>query len=170
MIRRRDFAASLLASAALVGAPALARASQTVGPFTRLPLPRFVSLRHDTTNVRRGPDESFRIDWVYRRAGLPLLVVDETQLWRRVRDHEGAGGWVHRVLLTGRRTLLVTDPVVELRLRPRPDAPVVARLERHVVGRLLTEQDDGWLRLSVDGYRGWARAGAFWGARIPPLG
>ncbi len=42
--------------------------------------------------------------WVYTRAGLPVEITAEFENWRRIRDSEGAEGWVYHSLLSGRRT------------------------------------------------------------------
>ncbi len=41
------------------------------GCVTNLPLPRFVSLKGDEGNARRGPGLTHRIDWVFTRPGMP---------------------------------------------------------------------------------------------------
>ncbi len=72
-----------------------------------LGLPRFVSLKSDKVNVRKGPNTDQAIVWVFNRAGLPVEVIAESENWRRVRDSEGADGWVLHSLLSGRRTVLI---------------------------------------------------------------
>ena len=72
-----------------------------------LGLPRFVSLKSDKVNVRKGPSTDQAIVWVFNRAGLPVEVIAESENWRRVRDSEGADGWVLHSLLSGRRTVLI---------------------------------------------------------------
>src|SRR5262245_66067382 len=39
-----------------------------------LPLPRFVSLKTDKINVRRGPSSEHQVAWVYQRRGLPVEI------------------------------------------------------------------------------------------------
>ena len=51
-----------------------------------LPLPRFVSLRSAEVNMRAGPSVRYPVEWVYRRAGLPVEVIAEFDTWRKVRD------------------------------------------------------------------------------------
>ena len=94
------------------------------GPVTRLPLPRYVSLKGEEGNVRRGPSLSHRIDWVFHHSGMPLRVVGEFGHWRRVEDRDGAGGWVHYSLLSGVRTVIVDDDMLDLHLGPDPETPV----------------------------------------------
>ena len=138
-------------------APPVAR-----GPVTNLPLPRFVSLKTDEGNVRRGPSLSHRVDWVFKRRDMPLEVTAEYENWRRVQDRDGAGGWVHYSLLSGVRTVLVEDERVALHMKPDADSPVNVEAEAGVVARLGPCEPD-WCRLSVGGYRGWAPKRALWG-------
>src|SRR4249920_3414762 len=73
-----------------------------------LPVPRFVSLKSDKVNVRTGPAKEQDVAWVYSRAALPVEVTAEFENWRRIRDWEGAEGWVYHSLLSGRRTALIS--------------------------------------------------------------
>src|SRR5258706_546116 len=72
-----------------------------------LPLPRFVSLKSEEANVRTGPGTRYPIQWVYHRAGMPVEIVEEYDLWRKIRDVEGTTGWVHKTMLAGNRTALI---------------------------------------------------------------
>lgn len=133
-----------------------------LGPVTNLPIPRFVSMKAEESNVRRGPSLTHRIDWVYKRKDMPLEITAEFGHWRRVRDQEGMGGWVHYSLLSGTRTVLIQADGADIRMRPDPKANVVAHLEHGVVARL-GDCDATWCRLSVAGYRGWAQKASLWG-------
>jgi SH3-like domain-containing protein len=133
-----------------------------VGCVTNLPLPRFVSLKGNEGNARRGPGLTHRIDWVFTRAGMPLRITAEFENWRRVEDVEGAGGWVHYSLLSGSRSVLVTLDMAEVRDAPSDTAPVVVQAEMGVVARLLECQTD-WCRVAMDGQRGWIQKAAIWG-------
>ena len=76
------------------------------GPVTNLLIPRYVSLKASEANARRGPSLSHRIDWVFKKKGMPLEIYGEYDNWRRVRDAEGAGGWIHYSLLSGVRSYI----------------------------------------------------------------
>ncbi|HKH69397.1 MAG TPA: SH3 domain-containing protein, partial [Reyranella sp.] len=64
-----------------------------------LPIPRFASLRSDEVNVRTGPGPRYPIDWVFKRKAMPVEIVAEFENWRKIRDWQGASGWVHQSLL-----------------------------------------------------------------------
>ncbi|MFW2589652.1 SH3 domain-containing protein [Sagittula sp. SSi028] len=148
------------AVALTLGAGAVAAADR--GPITNLPLPRYVSMKAAEGNVRRGPSLSHRIDWVYKRRDMPLQITAEHGHWRRVRDRDGAGGWVHYSLLSGVRTVIVEQDMLALRQRPTQDSPVSARLELGVIARL-GECGVTWCELTASGYKGWAPKTTLWG-------
>ncbi|WP_407943469.1 SH3 domain-containing protein [Marimonas lutisalis] len=141
-----------------------AAASDARGAVTNLPIPRFVSIKTDECNVRRGPSLTHRIDWVFQRKDMPVEVTAEHGHWRRVRDREGAGGWVHYSLLSGVRTVIVEQDMLDLKMQPEPEAQVNARLELGVIARL-GECTPDWCKLTAGGYRGWAPKSALWGVK-----
>lgn len=107
---------SLLAGMAFTPTPLLA---QAVGASSGLPLPRFVSVRNAPANVRVGPGTRYEASWVFVRAGVPVEIVQEFDTWRKIRDVDGAEGWLHQNLLVGNRTALVTpwDSTAHVALR-----------------------------------------------------
>ena len=134
------------------------------GPVTNLPLPRFVSMKASEGNIRRGPSLTHRIDWVFKRKDVPLEITAEHGHWRRVRDRDGAGGWIHYSLLSGVRTAIVEEDLLDLHAKPDPSSLVVARLEFGVIARIESCSVD-WCRISAGGYTGWSPKSAIWGVR-----
>ena len=100
----RRLLAGVLIAAACGPARAHAAGEAPPGPASGLPVPRFVSLKSDRVNVRGGPTKDHDVAWVYTRAGMPVEITAEFENWRRIRDWEGAEGWVYHSLLSGRRT------------------------------------------------------------------
>ncbi|MBO9429556.1 aspartyl-trna synthetase [Sulfitobacter sp. KE29] len=156
------FRSALMVGALLLAQPTSGLAEEARGQVTNLPLPRFVSMKASEGNVRRGPSLSHRIDWVYKRRDLPLRITAEHGHWRRVEDRDGMGGWVHYSLLSGTRTVLVEQDMLQLRINPDPKAAVVARLELGVVARL-GECTLEWCELRSGGFTGWAPKVRLWG-------
>lgn len=127
-----------------------------------LPVPRFVSLRSDEVNVRAGPGVRYPVNWVYQRRHMPVEVIAEYDTWRKIRDWEGSEGWVHRAMLSSRRSLIITGEEVTLRRDPQKEAPAVARLANGVVAQI-EECPDRWCRVAVGGYDGWVPRSQAWG-------
>ncbi|HBZ45168.1 MAG TPA: aspartyl-trna synthetase [Maritimibacter sp.] len=156
--------AFLAFSALVVGllvSAAEARAAER-GPVTNLPIPRFVSLKVGEANVRRGPSLTHKIDWVFKRRGMPLTVVGEFGHWRRVQDRDGVGGWVHYSLISGARTGIVDRDLAPILARAAGDAQVRARLEAGVVV-YLDRCGPVWCKVRVGGHRGWMEKTGLWG-------
>jgi SH3-like domain-containing protein len=170
MLRRFLFSAGLSLSLSfglsvgLTLLPALPARAVERGPVTNLPLPRFVSVKAAEANVRRGPSLSHRIDWVFTRRNMPVEVTAEFGHWRRVRDRDVAGGWVHYALLSGVRHVIIDEAMLPLYVRPDPDTAIAASLELGVIARLEKCTAD-WCRLNAGGYRGWAQKAALWGVK-----
>lgn len=160
----------LALSLSLIGALLLALptgAYAQTGP-SGLPLPRFVSLKSDRVNVRAGPGQDHRVAWIFSRAGLPVEIVAEFGNWRRIRDSEGAEGWVFHSLLSGRRTAVIRPwandgETTELRAGPSEGAAAVAIVEPGVLAEL-QRCDGAWCEVGVASISGWVRQEALWGA------
>jgi SH3-like domain-containing protein len=125
-------------------------------------VPRFASLKTDEANLRTGPGERYPIDWVLTKKGLPVEVVAEFDVWRKVHDSEGSEGWVHQRLLAGSRTVLVVGNIRVLRAEPDTAAPALARAEPGVIARLL-ECRAAWCRVEAQDIKGWLRRSEVWG-------
>ena len=72
-----------------------------------LPLPRYVSLRSNSVNLHVGPGKNYPVEWRYVLQNLPVEIIAEFDTWRQIRDWQGTQGWVHKSLLSGRRTVWV---------------------------------------------------------------
>lgn len=128
-----------------------------------LPVPRFVTLKNDDINVRTGPGTRYPIQWVYHRAGMPVEVIEEYDLWRKIRDVEGTTGWVHKTMLDGRRAVMVRGKEAHiLRMEPEPAAKPLLKTEPMVTARLMECQLD-WCRIQVSGRKGWMEKKYLWG-------
>ena len=159
---------AILALAINAGCVALAAAAGDSGSGSGLPIPRFVSLKSDKVNVRGGPNKDQNVTWVYTRTGLPVEITLEFENWRRIRDWEGAEGWVYHSLLSGRRTGLISakakssDEVVSIHASADAKSDVVARLEPGVLGAV-KRCDGQWCRISGTGFDGWVQQDRLWG-------
>ncbi len=151
--------------AALSAAPNLALADP-VGPVTKLPLPRYASLKTDRVNLREGPSKDHPTKWVYERAGLPVEITAEFEIWRKVRDSEGVEGWVLHSLLSGRRTALVTPNKAaensKIYARSSESADLAATLQSGVIVNI-RNCDGAWCLIDGDGFKGYIQQVKLWG-------
>src|SRR5437763_5144309 len=143
--------ASVLGASLSTGFAAKDSAATTSG----LPVPRYVSLKSDHVNVRAGPTKDNDVAWVYTRSGLPVEITAEFENWRRVRDSEGAEGWVYHSLLSGRRTAVVTmktkDDLASIYYSPDPNSAVAAKLQVGVMVQV-KRCAAAWCRVAGPGF------------------
>ncbi len=146
---------------------AQAAGGEAAGSVSGLPVPRFVSLKSDRVNVRAGPNKDQDVRWVYTRAGMPVEVTAEFENWRRIRDWEGAEGWVYHTLLSGKRTAVVVpkskDEFVPLFENAQAESTVAAKLQSGVLGQLKS-CNGTWCEFSGKDFSGWLRQERLWGA------
>src|SRR5574343_2107581 len=98
------------------------------------------------------------------KAQTPVEVVVRLEGWFKVRDAEGTLAWIESRQLSERRMLVVTAPVAEIRQVDKPDAPVVAELEKWVAVEFIEPAAPGWAKVRHrDGATGFVRATQVWG-------
>lgn len=163
----------LAATIAAIGAAVLAGAGDTM-PDGRptpsgQPVPRWLSLKSSEVHARFGPGLDYRILWEYRVSGLPVQVIAETTEWRKICDPEGAVAWVHRSVVSSRRSVFnVSDKEVAIHSGRAETSTVRARLSARSL-LSMDECEDGWCRVRAGRLRGWVRQSAVFGAQERPL-
>ena len=139
--------------------------ARVLGP-SGLPIPRFVSLKAEKVNVRRGPSSDHAVAWVFQRKGLPVEIVAEFETWRRIRDSDGEEGWILQNMLSGRRTAVMapwkSDESIPLYDRPSPTGGIVAKLSSGVLGDVSSCTGE-WCEVTAGGYGGYVEQSQIWG-------
>lgn len=123
---------------------------------------RFVSLKPNEVNLRVGPGNNYPVEWVYLRAGLPVEITAEFDVWRRIKDIEGVEGWVHQSMLSGKRHALIQIPETLLYKKPDEHSCPLARLEGRVLLDLIGCKGL-WCQVRVDSFKGWVLRETLWG-------
>lgn len=153
------FFAALLAAAVFL-APAAGRAGESEAKT--VDAIRFASLRANEVNVRAGPGIRYHVKWVFVRKRLPVVITAVFESWRKIRDSEGAEGWVHRAMLSAKRSVIVKSKTLTLRRRASETSPAVAQLAPGMVARI-DRCGEQWCEVSVRSYSGWLRRDGLWG-------
>ena len=125
-------------------------------------VPRYVSLKVGKANGRVGPSTKHKILWQYQRKGLPLIVVAETDNWRKVRDIKGDESWVHRPALSGIRNVITTEEAT-IHKNASVNAETMALTEKDTLLRL-EECRKNWCKVSYEKIQGWIQRSEVWGA------
>ncbi len=134
-----------------------------------LPIPRFVSLKSDETNIRTGPGTRYPIQWVFKRAHMPVEVVDEFDLWRKIRSEDGTTGWVHHTMLSGKRYAMVTGAEAHvMHIDASEGSKPLFKVAPEVIGAL-DECVPDWCRIQVEGRKAWIQKHYLWGVYLPEV-
>jgi SH3-like domain-containing protein len=139
--------------------------TKSVGP-SGLAIPRFVSLKAEKVNVRRGPSSDHPVAWVFQRKGLPVEIVAEFENWRRVRDSEGEEGWILQSMLAGKRTAVIAPwrgtQLTLLHATANKTSSVRAKLSAGAMGDV-ANCDGKWCEVTSGGYEGYVEQEMLWG-------
>ncbi len=131
-----------------------------------LALPRMVSLRSNLINARSGPGARYPIEWVYRQKGAPVEIIAEFELWRKIRDWEGSESWVHKSMLSGRRSIKMTAKgESNIYDKDNYQSSVIAKAEDGVVGEIKKcPAGSSFCLIKFDSIEGWVPRSNFFGA------
>ena len=132
----------------------------------------FAVLKAGQVNVRRGPGFDHAVQWIYRRRGVPVAIIDRFGHWRHIRDMDGDTGWVHFSLLDasarGAMVRRADSAPLPLRAQASAEAQVVALLQPGVVLEPLECLPD-WCRVRIGERRGWVMRASLWGIAADDL-
>ncbi len=126
--------------------------------------PYWASISASEALMRTGPAKTYPAKWLYRRADLPIKVLEVYPSWRKVQDPDGETGWMLVNLLSDTRTGIVRGS----ENRPLHEAAtagsrVLYVAQPGVVGRLNSCAGD-WCEFEVGGRRGHIMKAHIWGA------
>lgn len=132
-----------------------------------LKLPRFVSLAKNKTNVRAGPGQKYPVKWVINRKSLPVEVILEFDHWRKIKDQEGAEGWVFHSLLSGKRTAIILGVnTVSAYEEPFEGNYEISRVSMYLEPTSVVEIvscEGVWCAITTSGLSGWIKRKSLWG-------
>ena len=122
----------------------------------------FLTLRYNKVNLRQGPSREYPVKIFYKKKFLPVLVQDQSDNFRKIRDHENNTGWVHISQLSKKKAALIIDDDQLIFSKPSIYSKPSAILKK---GRLckIHKCKDEWCKVSVEKYKGWVKKNSLWG-------
>tara|TARA_Y100001970_G_scaffold231688_1_gene288079 strand:- start:2237 stop:2680 length:444 start_codon:yes stop_codon:yes gene_type:complete len=122
----------------------------------------FLTLRNDKVNLRQGPSFDYPVKIFYKKKNLPVLVQDQMENFRKIRDHENNTGWIHVSQLSKRKAAITIDDDVIVFNKPTIFSKPVVKLKR---GRLLliSKTKNEWTKIKVARFTGWVKIKSLWG-------
>ena len=131
-----------------------------------LALPRMVSLRSNLINARSGPGARYPIEWVYRQKGAPVEIIAEFELWRKIRDWDGSETWVHKSMLSGKRSVKMTAKgASNIYNNEDYNSAIIAKVEDGVIGDIKKcPAGSSFCLIQFGTVEGWVPRSNFFGA------
>ena len=122
----------------------------------------FLTLRNDKVNLRQGPSFEYPIKLFYKMKYLPVLILDKSENFRKIKDHENNTGWIHISQLSKKKAAItINDDQLIFKKPSIYSKPLVILKE----GRLckIHKCKDEWCKVSVEKYKGWVKKNILWG-------
>tara|TARA_A100001037_G_scaffold243609_1_gene224326 strand:+ start:1467 stop:1913 length:447 start_codon:yes stop_codon:yes gene_type:complete len=122
----------------------------------------FLTLRNDIVNLRQGPSFEYPVKLFYKKKFLPVIVQDEYENFRKIRDHENNTGWVHISQLSKKKAAITIMEDQLIFKRPSIYSKPSAILKKGKLCRIHKCIDE-WCKISVEKYKGWVKKEILWG-------
>ena len=122
----------------------------------------FRTLRNDKVNLRQGPSFDYPIKIFYKKKFLPVLIQDQSDNFRKIRDHENNTGWVHISQLSKKKAAIVTDGnLIMFKSNTIYSNPIVILMEGRLVK--IDKCKLSWCRVRSEDFKGWVKNDELWG-------
>ena len=122
----------------------------------------FLSLKNDEVNLRKGPSFEYPIKFIYKKKYLPVIIIDESETWKKIKDFENNSGWIHVSQLSKRKSAINIKNNSIIYKKPTIFSKPIAKLE---TGRLILIKKCKikWCKVTSGKYRGWIKKNYLWG-------
>ena len=122
----------------------------------------FLTLRYDKVNLRQGPSREYPIKIFYKKKFLPVLVQDQSDNFRKVRDHENNTGWIHISQLSKKKAAIVIDDDLIMFKSPTIYSKPIVMLKKGKLSKIIKCKKT-WCKAKSDKYKGWLKKDSLWG-------
>ena len=121
-----------------------------------------MTLKNDEVNLRLGPSFEYPIKLIYKKKYLPVIILDKSETWRKIKDFENNSGWVHISQLSKKKSALNIKKNCVIYKNPSMYSKPVAKLE---IGRLMLIKkcETKWCKITSGSYGGWILKNSLWG-------
>ena len=122
----------------------------------------FLTLRNDKVNLRQGPSFDYPVKIFYKKKFLPVLVQDQSDNFRKIRDHENNSGWIHISQLSKKKAAIVIEDELIMFSSSTIYSNPIALLKK---GRLvkIKKCSDNWCKAISGDFKGWLKKESLWG-------
>ena len=122
----------------------------------------FLTLRYDKVNLRQGPSREYPVKIFYKKKFLPVLIQDQSDNFRKIRDHENNTGWIHISQLSKKKAAIVIDDDLIMFKNPTIYSKPIVILKKGKLSKIIKCKVE-WCKVKVDNYKGWVKKESMWG-------
>ena len=122
----------------------------------------FLTLRYNEVNLRQGPSSDYPIKIFYKKKFLPVLIQDQSNNYRKIKDHEDNTGWIHLSQLSKKKAAIVIDNQSIMFSNPTVFSKPIAILKKGRLSKIIKCKDD-WCKTKTDEFKGWVKKESLWG-------
>ena len=122
----------------------------------------FLTLRYDKVNLRQGPSREYPVKIFYKKKFLPVLIQDQSDNFRKIRDHENNTGWIHISQLSKKKAAIVVDDDLIMFKNPTIYSKPIVILKKGKLSKIIKCKVE-WCKAEVDNYKGWVKKVSLWG-------
>ena len=122
----------------------------------------FRTLRYDVVNLRQGPGKDYPIKIFYKKKFLPVLILDSSDNFMKIRDHENNTGWIHISQLSKKKAAIVIDDELIVFNKPSVYSTPTVILKKGRLSNIIKCTED-WCKIKIDEYKGWVKKISLWG-------
>ena len=122
----------------------------------------FLSLKKNEVYLRQGPSFEYPIKLIYKKKYLPVIILDKSGPWRKIKDFQNNTGWIHTALLSKKKSALNIKKNSILYKKSTIYSKPIAKLE---IGRLvlIKKCNQIWCKISSGKFNGWISKSFLWG-------
>ncbi len=122
----------------------------------------FLTLRNDKVNLRLGPSFDYPVKLFYKKKFLPVQIVEKSENFRKIKDHENNTGWIHVSQLSKKKAGIVVSDEIILYKKPTKYSKPLAVIRK---GRLckISKCKKNWCKITSQEFKGWIKKEALWG-------
>ena len=133
------------------------------GTETGFKLPRYVSIKSDEANLRVGPSQNYPIILKYVKKNLPVIIIEEYKVWRKIKDIYNNVGWIHKRLLTGSRNgIIISNNQNRVYVMNTSEGITIGEIEVDNIISILKCKMNSCL-IKYQNYKGWVNKNNLWG-------
>ena len=122
----------------------------------------FLTLRYNKVNLRQGPSREYPVKIFYKKKFLPVIILDRSGNFRKIKDHEDNSGWIHISQLSKKKAAIVIENQLIMFSNPTIYSKPIVILKKGRLSKVIKCKIN-WCKVQTENYKGWIKQSSLWG-------